>query len=101
MPAVLAALQLTTPGSEVVIGGDWNLTASEVSSAVGCNNNCSEPSGLTTLNPQGKLSSSYDHFIWSGKVTGSNFSVIQPLVTLPVWRKIVSDHLGVIGTFNY
>jgi endonuclease/exonuclease/phosphatase family metal-dependent hydrolase len=86
----------------VVVGGDWNLTADEIKSAASCPATCAAPDGLTTLNPNGKPSSSYDHF-YKKNVTGTSKTpaVIPANVGDQKWRAVVSDHLGVIAGYNY
>jgi hypothetical protein len=86
----------------VVVGGDWNLTVNEIKSAAACTAACAAPDGLTTLNPKGNLSSSYDHF-YTKNVTGLSKTpaVIPANVGNSVWRSTVSDHLGVIAGFTY
>lgn len=86
-----------------VVGGDWNLTADEVKAEIGdCGMTaCVGPAGRTTLNPAGAPSSSYDHFYWTSAFTASDLKVLYPSIGYPNWRLVVSDHLGVSGTFKY
>jgi len=86
----------------VVVGGDWNLTADEIKSAANCAATCAAPDGLTTLNPNGNPSSSYDHF-YKKNTTGVTKTpkVIPADVGDQKWRSVVSDHLGVIAGYSY
>jgi endonuclease/exonuclease/phosphatase family metal-dependent hydrolase len=101
MPALVNALS-GTGNLPVVVGGDWNLTVNEIKSAAACPAVCAAPDGLTTLNPQGNPSSSYDHF-YTKNVTGVSKApaVIPANVGNSTWRSMVSDHLGVIAGFTY
>jgi hypothetical protein len=95
--------QTTAPtpnGWSVIIGADWNLESTNGSYSWVPNwnngNNSSPnlvPTGLTSLNAQGALSSPYDHFVFSPAI---NFTaaIVTP-ASLPDWRTYVSDHLGI------
>jgi len=101
--AVRNAWQGRTPAvNRVLIGGDWNLTAAEVKTAFAdCGTStCVAPSGLTTLNPSGSLSSSYDHFYAIG-FTAAATGVLTPAIPLGTWRTTVSDHIPVTATITY
>jgi hypothetical protein len=101
MPALVNALS-GTGNLPVVVGGDWNLTVDEIKSAASCAAACAAPDGLTTLNPTGNPSSSYDHF-FTKNITGATKvpAVIPANVGDPKWRAEVSDHLGVIAGYSY
>jgi endonuclease/exonuclease/phosphatase family metal-dependent hydrolase len=101
MPALVNKLSGAS-NLPVVVGGDWNLTVDEIKSAASCAAACAAPSGLTTLNPNGNPSSSYDHF-YTKDVTGVSKApaVIPADVGDQKWRSVVSDHLGVIAGYNY
>lgn len=80
----------------VIIGGDWNLPTTDAAfqpltmAGFGLG-----PNDITSLNPQGVLSSRYDHFAWRGAAAPQNPRVLPPLMTNPQWRTQVSDHLGI------
>ena len=101
IPGLVNALSGTSK-LPVVVGGDWNLTVDEAASAMGCTTTCAAPDGLTTLNPSGNPSSSYDHF-YAENITGISKTpaVIPANVGNSTWRSMVSDHLGVIAGFSY
>lgn len=101
IPGLVNALS-GTGNLPVVVGGDWNLTVDEVKSAAGCTATCAAPDGLTTLNPSGNPSSSYDHF-YTKNTTGVSKTpaVIPANVGNSIWRSTVSDHLGVIAGYSY
>jgi hypothetical protein len=87
-----------------VIGGDWNLPADDAGfNALTGNGFTIEPTGLTSLNPAGNDSSSYDHFAYkvpAGTVTVTNAAVIAP-ASKATWRSTVSDHMGVSCTISF
>ena len=107
-PAIVA-FQTTNMGANpghlvprFIVGGDWNFPNTDqafnnIAQAVGAQLTIS-PTGLTSLNPKGALSSSYDHFVWdANRVTLANGVVVQPPGnrTLPQFRTTFSDHLGI------
>jgi hypothetical protein len=103
--ALQAVLVGNTPGHTVqrfIAGGDWNFpdtdTAfTDIQTGAGVNISI-QPTGLTSLNPAGALSSAYDHFVWAPTlVTLANPVVVQPPggKTLPQFRTSFSDHLGI------
>jgi hypothetical protein len=98
--ATVGTTAAPTGGWSVIIGADWNLESTDGSYSWVPNwnsgNNSSPnlvPTGLTSLNAQGRLSSPYDHFVFSPAV---NFTaaIVTP-ASLPDWRTYVSDHLGI------
>jgi hypothetical protein len=101
IPALATALA-GSGNLPVVVAGDWNLTVDEVTAAASCATTCAAPDGLTTLNPKGNPSSSYDHF-YTVNVTGvtTTPAVIPANVGNATWRSTVSDHLGVRAGFSY
>jgi len=99
-PTLTAGLIKKEAGSNWIIGGDWNLTAGEVSAARKCSVNCAAPTGNTTLKADGSdTSSSYDHFVSS--LQWKSNSVLPANPDNKTWRLKTSDHLGVIATFIY
>jgi hypothetical protein len=98
-----------TPGAQVqrfIAGGDWNFPITDAA-FTNIQNGLPVPiligpAGLTSLNPKGALSSSYDHFLWAPSlvtinVTTTNPGVVTPPggVSTPDFRKNFSDHLGI------
>ncbi|MGS0741511.1 hypothetical protein ACVBEF_06725 [Glaciimonas sp. GG7] len=82
-------------GHNIIIGGDWNMSASDpgfdhlkVAGAV------IEPNLLSSLTRAGALSQPYDHFVHTPSVTLANAQV-YPATEWVAWRNHVSDHLGI------
>jgi hypothetical protein len=82
--------------ANVIIGGDWNLSATDQ----GFGNLTTagatiEPNVQTSLNRTGGLSQPYDHFVHSGTVALANIATFSGSGTVQQWRAGVSDHLGI------
>lgn len=96
MQGVQNATTGTAWTTNVLIGGDWNLAATDTGfGALTTAGATIQPNVKTSLNPAGALSQPYDHFITSGTVTLSNIVTFQGAGSLPTWRTTVSDHLGI------
>jgi hypothetical protein len=88
-------------GWSAIIGADWNLESTDGSFSWVPKWDSTKkaspylvPTGLTSLNANGGLSSPYDHFVFSDLV-GYTTVEILPSTNLIDWRKYVSDHLGI------
>ena len=95
----MQAVQNPTAGTawttNVLIGGDWNLAATDTGfNALTTAGATIQPNVKTSLNPAGALSQPYDHFITSGTVTLSNITTFQGAGSLPTWRTTVSTILA-------
>ena len=82
--------------ANVIIGGDWNLPATDQ----GFGNLTTagatiQPNVPTSLNRTGATSQPYDHFVTSGTVTLTNIATFAGSGTMLQWRQDVSDHLGI------
>ena len=105
--AIVAFQQLSmgNPGHAVtrfIVGGDWNFPANDQAFTNVANNAgvalSVQPTGLTSLNPNGVLSSAYDHFVWNpALVTLANWAIVAPPGgrTNQQFRTTFSDHLGI------
>jgi|GEM_PF-1560439 len=87
----------------IIIGGDWNLDANN-SAYNGLKNGTYgftvQPNVDSSLTTTGAPSEPYDHFAWSKTVTVTGAALITP-VSMPNWRKDVSDHMGIKCTVTY
>lgn len=85
-----------TGGYPVIIGGDWNMGATDSGfgnlSTAGAG---IAPNVLTSLNRTGGLSQPYDHFVYTPNIALSN-TASTPTTGLPTFRSTVSDHLGIV-----
>ena len=114
MPAVV---KLIKGSNAIVVGGDWNLDVPTLQPLLSAAANSLAPTALTSLNPAGQQSSSYDHF-WFNKGGGYNFgapllwpcnpatagsaaSAAACSARLVTWRQNVSDHLGIYVTADW
>lgn len=102
MSTFIGQLQNTTVSGhkydDVVVGGDWNLTAADVAAEMPAGFSVA-PTGLTSLTRDGTRSSSYDHFAYNCDVQNARVLVNPPNPV--VWRTNVSDHLGVACELHY
>lgn len=104
------------PAAPVIIGGDWNLSATDptfstatFAAAEDPDKPCSNPENAahlihpnvkTSLNGDDAYTNSYDHFAFD-KAAFQKCRVVRyhGNKALPAWREI-SDHAGIIGTFT-
>lgn len=109
----IRAFQNTAMGStstkynRVVVGGDWNFSAADVTtlvtSSIGGQAFTVTPTGATSLKPTGATSQPYDHFACVTPVTCSSAAVVAPPGgwTNAKYRTDFSDHLGVKVNVQY
>lgn len=84
--------------ADVVVGGDWNLSAADVDAAMPQGFTVL-PDGLTSLTRAGALSSSYDHWAYNCDVQNARILLNPPDPV--VWRQDVSDHLGIACELHF
>jgi hypothetical protein len=112
----LLALQTDSQGkthNRILICGDWNLPTSDTDSYAPLMKLVDniQPTGPSSLTPQGAPSSEYDHCAWNSTAFSGNtvsVSLCAPQDTTPycgtggppyaAFRSNVSDHLGIIGS---
>lgn len=115
---VYTTLNGLSPHTPIIIGGDWNLSASspvftaeifappsdasDVCGHAGNDRHLIYPDKKTSLNPKGELSSPYDHFAFD-RTHFRHCSVVRYHgdYALAQWRKDASDHVGIIGKFEF
>jgi hypothetical protein len=102
IPAVVQLFQgLSVSGTKygrVVVGGDWNFSKAEIGKLFSLTGTTLDPDTETSLNPQGVLSSRYDHFWCVGPACSGAAAVTSPpspYNTLKKYRDNVSDHVAV------
>jgi hypothetical protein len=92
----------TTSTNDVVIGGDWNRSATHANFTNLKDAGCTkiEPNVATSINTSGAWASAYDHFVWNPtntSVTGAAREAVDPAY----WRANVSDHAPIYCWINY
>lgn len=95
MAAFIQSILEDVEGVSIIAGGDWNLPIADMPPEIFDLGGTILPNVETSLNLDGDLSSSYDHFWWN--LAHPSALVLNPAGDGPFldWRTTTSDHRGI------